>query len=142
MPWIRPDGTFYYGDNQGDIPATSPPPGPGIIAVVEDGVHTGWVPDPAAPLPEPQIGLFTTAMATCPECELWYEQLSPFVRDTLMMAFNNDNPSLELIQFLLDRAISQVAPSEELVTIWETAGFEYKINTPEVTRIRFTLPED
>ncbi len=63
MPWIRPDGTFYYGDNQGDIPATSPPSGPGMIAVVEGGIHTGWEPDPAAPPPPPDIDGFVAAFS-------------------------------------------------------------------------------
>ena len=123
--------TLYYSDKEpGDISATSLPPSPGMIAVVVDGVHTGWEPDPNAPPPPPQWGYFLTSMLTCGECAAWYNSVaaaSPFHAAGITTAFNNANPDPAVCQAALDAAMAIVEPPEGLSEQWEGDGQTYFI---------------
>lgn len=94
--------------------------------------------DPTRMPPEPpQWGYFATAMASSQDCREWFNQvasLSPFDATALMPALTNPNPSVELIQAILDACMGLVAPPEALILYWQETATTYHIPlrfTPE-----------
>lgn len=83
-----------------------------------------------SPPEPPQWGYFATAMVSSNECRTWFNQvatLSPFDATALMPALTNQNPSVDLIQAILDGCIGLVAPPETLIEYWEQTAQTYHV---------------